>query len=67
MKIYSFFRLLNYKIKQYEKAASRDEIPRGKFSWGKFSWGKFNGNVWNMNYPITIIWVEDSEIYRSGG
>ena len=22
MKIYSFFRLLNYKIKQYEKAAS---------------------------------------------
>jgi len=48
MKISSFFRLLNFKIKQYEKAASN---PFGDKYRGKYM-GKYM-------YPQTIIWVED--------
>ena len=44
MRIHSFFKLLNIKIRQYEKAASNPFDRKFK------------------NYPVTLIWVEDSNI-----
>ena len=55
MKIYSFLRLLNYKIKQYEKTASNPF--GGKYNGGKYNGGKYNGGTYK--YPQTVIWVEN--------